>query len=54
MKPVPDLVWSIALAQATSAGIDDAMTSAMTYGQYRPDEQQQLIERIQQIRPGRR
>ena len=26
---------------------------AMTYGQYRPQEQQQLIDRINQIRGGR-
>jgi hypothetical protein len=29
------------------------MTAAMTYGQYRPRERQQLIERIEQIRSRR-
>ena len=51
---MPDLIWNIALAKAHLGDVDGAMTAAMTYGQYRPDEQQQLIERIQQVRPGRR
>jgi tetratricopeptide (TPR) repeat protein len=50
---MPDLVWNIALAKARMGDIDGAMTAAMTYGQYRPDEQQQLIETIQGIRAGR-
>jgi hypothetical protein len=48
-----DLVWNIALAKARLGDIDRAMTAAMTYGQYRPEEQQQLIDRINQIRGGR-
>jgi tetratricopeptide (TPR) repeat protein len=50
---MPDLVWNIALAKARLGDIDGAMTAAMTYGQYRPREQQQLIERIEQIRSRR-
>jgi len=50
---MPDLVWNIALAKAHLGDIDGAMTAAMTYGQYRPDEQQQLLDRIHQIRSGR-
>jgi tetratricopeptide (TPR) repeat protein len=50
---MPDLVWNIALAKAHLGDIDGAMTAAMTYGQYRPNEQQQLIDRIHQIGPGR-
>ena len=49
---MPDLVWNIALAKARMGDVDGAMTAAMTYGQYRPQEQQQLIDTIQQIRAG--
>lgn len=50
---MPDLVWNLALAKAQLGDVDGAMTEAMTYGQYRPQEQQQLIERIEEIRSRR-
>ncbi len=50
---MPELVWNIALSKARLGDIDGAMTAAMTYGQYRPAEQQQLIDRIQQVRARR-
>ena len=50
---LPDIVWNIAATRARLGDVDGAMTDAMTYGQYRPQEQQQLFDRINQIRGGR-
>jgi tetratricopeptide (TPR) repeat protein len=52
-EAMDELVWNIAITKARLGDIDGAMTAAMTYGQYRPSEQQQLIDRINQIRAGR-
>lgn len=51
---MPELVWNLAVVRARLGDIDDAMTAAMTYGQYRPQDQERLIQMINDIRAGRR
>jgi tetratricopeptide (TPR) repeat protein len=51
---MPDIVWSIAVSKARLGDIDGAMTAAMTYGEYRPQDQQRLLQMIDDIRAGRR
>jgi tetratricopeptide (TPR) repeat protein len=44
---MPDLIWNLALTKARLGDRENALTEAMTYGQYRPNEA--LIESIQMI-----
>ena len=45
---MPELIWNTAITRARLGDEDGAMTDAVTYGQYRPDEQQ-LVQLIQGI-----
>jgi Tfp pilus assembly protein PilF len=45
---MPDLIWNTALARARLGDQDGAMTDAMTYGEYRPN-QEELIRLIRSI-----
>jgi tetratricopeptide (TPR) repeat protein len=52
-EAMPEIVWNIAVTNARLGRFDDAYTAAMTYGEYRQDDQERLLQLIQDIRGGR-
>ena len=42
-EAMPEIVWNLAVTRARLGDIDGAMTEAMTYGQYRRDDQSRLL-----------